>query len=238
MKEKIKKYIKVPSKELLIAYAAGAGFLLVLFLVLYFTVGRTMTAFVSDTQSFKAWLESYKGLSSVVFLIIRSFQTVIKIIPSEPLEIASGYVFGTWGGMFLCSLGTFLGSLIIVGFSKWLGTKFVRVFINEEKIRELSIISNSRNQKIFLIVFYLIPGTPKDLFTYAVGTLNINLTEFFIITTICRLPSIITSTICGSQIEKNNIPLAAAVFIVTAIVSALCAYIYKKYYDKHKEQVA
>lgn len=236
--DRISKYIKKPPKALMIAYGTGAGILLVLFLVLYFTVGRTMTQFVSDTESFKAWLESYKGLSAVVFLIIRSLQTVVKIIPSEPLEIASGYVFGTWGGLFYCSLGTFLGSLIIVMLSRWLGVKFVKTFINEEQIKQLSILSNGKNQKIFLIVFYLIPGTPKDLFTYVVGSLNINLTEFFIITTICRIPSIITSTVCGSQIEKNNIPLAAAVFIATAVISAVCAYVYKKYTDRQKGQVA
>jgi uncharacterized membrane protein YdjX (TVP38/TMEM64 family) len=170
--EKISKYLKKPPKETVIAYAVGAGILIALFLVLYCTVGRTMTQFVKDTQSFKLWLESYKGLSAVVFLVIRTIQTVVKIIPSEPLEIASGYVFGTWGGLFLCSLGTFLGSLIIVGLSRWLGTKFVRAFIDEEQIKNLTLLKNKKSQRLFLTVFYLIPGTPKDMFTYVVGSID------------------------------------------------------------------
>lgn len=234
MKRVLKKYFKVPPRETFIIYAVGAGIILTLFLVLYLTVGKSLTAFVSDTDSFKQWLDSYNGLSAAVFVFIRAFQTVIKIIPAEPLEIASGYAFGTFGGLALCSLGSFLGSLVIVMLSRFFGAKFVNAFINEEQINQLKIISDKNNQRLFLIVFYLIPGTPKDIFTYIAGTLKINLVEFFVITTLARIPSIITSTICGAQISEKNYITALIVFLLTAFVTALCTLAYKKYNDKQK----
>lgn len=234
MKRVLKKYFKVPPRETFIIYAVGAGIILTLFLVLYLTVGKSLTAFVSDTDSFKQWLDSYNGLSAAVFVFIRAFQTVIKIIPAEPLEIASGYAFGTFGGLALCSLGSFLGSLVIVMLSRFFGAKFVNAFINEEQINQLKIISDKNNQRLFLIVFYLIPGTPKDIFTYIAGTLKINLVEFFVITTLARIPSIITSTICGAQISEKNYITALIVFLLTGLVTALCTLAYKKYNDKQK----
>ena len=84
---------------------------------------------------------------------------------------------------------------VIVMLSRFFGAKFVNAFINEEQINQLKIISDKNNQRLFLIVFYLIPGTPKDIFTYIAGTLKINLVEFFVITTLARIPSIITNTI-------------------------------------------
>ena len=234
MKRVLKKYFKVPPRETFIIYAVGAGIILTLFFVLYLTVGKSLTAFVSDTDSFKQWLDSYNGLSAAVFVFIRAFQTVIKIIPAEPLEIASGYAFGTFGGLALCSLGSFLGSLVIVMLSRLFGAKFVNAFINEEQINQLKIISNKNNQRLFLIVFYLIPGTPKDIFTYIAGTLKINLVEFFAITTIARIPSIITSTICGAQISEKNYITALIVFLLTGLVTAICTIAYKKYNDKQK----
>lgn len=95
--KRLKKYFKLPPKNVCIIYGVAIGVILIAFLSVYFTFGKQLTAFVSDTQSFNAWLEQYKGLSAVVFILIRAFQTVIKIIPAEPLEIASGYAFGTWG---------------------------------------------------------------------------------------------------------------------------------------------
>ncbi len=225
----LKKYFKRPSKQTLTAYGVGIGILLAVFLAVYLIFGRSMTEFIKDNESFNQWLYTYKSLSGIIFVFIRAFQTVIKIIPAEPLEIAAGYAFGTWGGLALCSIGTFLGSLVIVVLAQTLGSKFISAFINEEQLNNLSIISNKKNQRLFLFIFYLIPATPKDLLTYAAGSLKMNMAEFFIITTIARIPSIITSTICGSQLEQNNIKTAAAVFIATALASAVCALICNRY---------
>lgn len=232
----LKKYFKKPPKQTVIIYGVSFGVLIVGMLILYLLFGKELTEFVSDTDKFKAWLDSYKNLGAVIFVLIRAFQTVIKIIPAEPLEIAAGYAFGTWGGLALCSLGTFIGSLVIVFLSRWLGSKFVSAFINEEALKNISLINNKKNQRLFLFIFYLVPSTPKDILTYVAGSLKINLVEFFVITTIARIPSIITSTICGSQLEQNNIKTAVAVFAATAVVSAVCAVIFKKYKEKHKEQ--
>ena len=144
-------------------------FTLIAFLSVYFTFGKQLTAFVSDTQNFNAWLAQYKSLSAVIFILIRAFQTVIKIIPAEPLEIASGYAFGTWGGLFYCSLGTFLGSLVIVFLSKTFGQAFIGAFVNEKQFKQLKIISNSDNQNltklisvdetIYVKISFGVPGT-------------------------------------------------------------------------------
>lgn len=224
----LKKYFKKPPRETVIIYTFGIGILLTAFLILYVLYGKSLTQFVTDKESFKQWLDTYKGLSGAVFVFIRAFQTVIKIIPAEPLEIAAGYAFGTWGGLALCSLGTFLGSLVIMVLSKRLGGKFISAFINEEQLENISLINNKKHRRLFLFLFYLIPSTPKDIMTYAAGSLQMNMAEFFLITSIARIPSILTSTVCGAQLEQNNITAAVSVFIATALVSVLCALIYKK----------
>lgn len=228
MKE-LKKYFKAPPRETAVAYGVGAVILLAAFVVLYFTVGKTLRGFVTDTDSFRLWLSSYERQSAAIFVFIRAFQTVIKIIPAEPLEIASGYVFGTWMGTLYCSLGSLIGTVMIILLSKWLGGRFISAFINERQLREIPLLENRKKQRLFLIIFYLIPGTPKDLLTYVAGSTGINLGEFLIITTVCRLPSIITSTICGSQLESSNYTAAAVIFAVTAALSLICGVIYKKH---------
>lgn len=231
----LKKYFKIPPKNVCIIYGVAFAFLVALFLAVYFTVGKQLTEFVSDTKSFDAWLSLYKSFSAVVFIFIRAFQTVIKIIPAEPLEIASGYAFGTWGGLLYCSIGTFIGSLVIVFLSKVFGQAFIGAFVNEEQIKQLRVLSDTDNQNLFLWIFYLIPGTPKDIFTYIVSATDINLFRFFAITTIARIPSIITSTICGNELMNNNIKSAVIIFVLTAVVSGVCAIIYKKHNDKKQK---
>ena len=104
--------LKSISKRQWALAGASAAVMLAGFLALYLTLGRELLSVISDRQVFKAWLDGFSVPANAVFVFIRAFQTVIKIIPAEPLEIGSGYVWGTFGGFFYCMLGTEIGSLI------------------------------------------------------------------------------------------------------------------------------
>lgn len=89
-----------------------------------------------------------------------------------------------------------------------------------------------------LFLFYLIPGTPKDGITYFVGLTDINLREYMIMTSFARIPSILTSTICGASIDRQNIPFAVSVFAATAVLSILGGAAYKKIASRYAERRA
>ncbi|NLA77862.1 MAG: VTT domain-containing protein [Clostridiales bacterium] len=164
------------------------------FIGVYARYGQELLSFVRDETAFKSWLEGFKGGGAVLFVIIRAVQTVIKIIPAEPLEIGAGYVYGTWYGLLLCMLGTEIGSLIIIGFTKLFGMKMLNLFVPKNKLESLSYLRDSKKAGPLLFLIYLIPSTPKDLITYLAGFINMKTVTFMLITGIARIPSIITST--------------------------------------------
>ena len=59
------------------------------------------------------------------------------------------------------------------------------------------------------------------------------LSTFLFITTIARIPSIITSTIGGHAIGVENYIFSILVFVITGIISLVGLYVYKK--NKSKE---
>ena len=187
------------------------------FIVCYIKFGSELLAFVSDADRFKAWLDSYGHLGKIIFIAVRAFQTVVKIIPAEPLEIGSGYAFGVWGGLFYCMMGTEIGSFVIVAITKLFGMKAVKLFVSEEKINSLDFIKNKEKLSLSLFIIYLIPGTPKDVITYLMGVTDYSIWKFLLITGIARIPSIITSTVCGAALGEKNYLLSASVFIATAV---------------------
>lgn len=204
-------------------------------LVCYFTLGQKLVLFVEDRAAFNAWLDSFGVWGKVVFVTLRAVQTVVKIIPGEPLEIAAGYLYGIWGGLFYCLFGQFIGSLIIIALTKKFGMKLVELFVPRKKIESLSFLQNKKNLNITLFIIYLIPSTPKDIITYLISLTDENIVLFMVITTIARIPSVITSTWCGSALESENFFLAAAVFIGTAIVGLSGAAIYSRISAKKAE---
>lgn len=198
------------------------------FLYFYLRYGKQLYEIFGDAESLKHFLAQFRGFDKWVFVAIRAFQTVIKIIPAEPLEIGSGALYGTWEGLFLCILGTMIGSVVIIALTRAFGRRLVNAFIPIEKIESLRFLQNKKKVYLSLFFIYLIPGTPKDVLTYAAGLTGLNMKKFLLITGIARIPSIITSTWCGQEIINKNYTLAILIFAATGILSIVCSVIYNK----------
>jgi len=202
------------------------------FLVCYIKYGKQLYSVFGNVDSLRAFLARFNGYDRLVFVGIRAFQTVIKIIPAEPLEIGSGALYGTWGGLLFCMLGTEIGSLVIILLTKLFGRRIVDLFVPIEKLDSLKFFQNQKRVYVSLFFIYLIPGTPKDVLTYVSGITKINIPKFLLITGVARIPSIITSTLCGEQIVEKNYSFAITIFVLTAVAGIAASLIYKKVTEK------
>lgn len=122
-------------------------------------------------------------------------------------------------------MGVFISSAIIFFAVRRFGRSFIYSFASKDKIEK---IENSKwfsdEKKIDLVLFLLffIPGTPKDLLVYIGGLLPIRPLRFFLISTFARFPSIISSTIAGSNLVAGN---WLAIVLTYAITFALAGII-------------
>lgn len=219
----MKGIFKKVSKKQLIFAAVSAGVLAAAFLTLHFSLGKELLSVISDRRAFKAWLYGFSVPPEIVFVLVRAVQTVVKIIPAEPLEIGSGYVWGSFGGFGLCMLGTEVGTAVILILTRVFGIRFVELFADTRRLGEWSFFSDSKRKYLCLFIIYLIPGTPKDFITYIAGLTKIRLFPFLLVTGVARIPSIISSTYCGSALAQENKLLFAVVFAVITVFSLLGA---------------
>ena len=189
---------------------------------------KPILAAVTDGEQFKAWV-SQQGIWGVLaFLGVQILQVVVAFIPGEAVEIAAGYAFGPiWGAAF-CLLGSAAGSVIIYGLTRRFGARLTEAFISREKLCSLKFIADSRRQNLLVFVLFFIPGTPKDVITYFIGLTPMRLRAFLAISTIARIPSVISSTIGGHALGSQNFVFAAVVFAVTGAVSLAGILLYQK----------
>ncbi len=202
---------------------------------MYLHFGKSAIELIKDTDRFKAWIDGFGIWGIIVFVAIRVLQTVVKFIPTEPIEIAAGLLWGWFGGFLLCLLGNIIGSIIILFLTRWIGMRILRLFRLEKKLQSMQFLQDREKRNRLLFIFYLLPGTPKDTMTYFAGLTDIKMTEFLIISSIARIPAIVSSTICGAYLGANNFKVAATVFIVTALLSIPGAAIYKKISKRYIE---
>ena len=196
-------------------------------------VGKPLIQFVKTPEEFRAFVNGYGILSDLAFILMIVFQMIISIVPGEPFEIAAGYAFGAVRGTIDCLIGFLLGGILIFLFVKRFGVRVVEVFFPIEKIRSLKFLQDSKKLNTMSFIIFAIPGTPKDLLSYFIGLTDMKLSVWIIITTVARIPSLITSVLGGSAIGNKRYGIAAIVFVLTLLLSGVGLAVYKFIEKKH-----
>lgn len=172
----------------------------------------------------------------LLLFIIQVAQIFLFILPGEPIEILAGMCYGWfWGTIFIMVSSSMIATLIFWLVRK-IGRQFVYDFSDEEKIKKIEnnkIFQNPKKIELIIFILFLVPGTPKDLLTYLSGLLPIKLRRFVAISTIARIPSIVTSTIAGANIAVGDWKKAIILYGIIVAVVLLFLYIFNKF-DKDK----
>lgn len=212
---------------------------LVVLLAFFATVTILLWKPLADTFSqperFRDWINSQGILGRLIFVGMVALQVVFAILPGEPMEIGAGYAFGNIEGTLLCLAGAAIGSSIVFLFTRRFGIKIVEAFISREKINSLKFLKKSRNLSLLVFIVFFIPGTPKDLITYFIGLTPMKMGAFLLISSVARIPSVITSTITGNALGTQDYVFAIIVFGITGILSLIGILVYNKI-TKSKDQ--
>lgn len=214
----------------------GALFFVLGCLLSYSFFGKELLKIVSEPESFRTWLGQFGAFDELVFILIRAAQTVVKFIPAEPLEIASGYAWGAVPGMLYCVIGNMIGTLAIFALTRRYGKKILNLFIPVKNMKLLNVLEGSNKIYMLLFFLYLIPGSPKDGFTYFVGLLPVKLMPFMVITFIARMPSVLSSTLCGSSIADQQYWIAILIFVATIILAAIGGIAYHAFVKRTEQK--
>lgn len=192
-----------------------------------------MREYLADPELVRERIGEHYFLGALALVLISAVQVIIALVPGEVVEIAAGYVFGSWMGSLLCLTGIVLGSCTTIFLVRRFGARLVYAFYPKEKIDALPIIRDPAKRNLLTFVLFVIPGTPKDLFTYAIGLTNMSIPLYIALTTAARFPSVILSTISGNAVGDENYAKAIIFFIVTVTVSGVGLLFYNILNKKH-----
>lgn len=219
------------------AIVSIAVFFIVMALLAVF-VGGPIIKSLGDPASFRTWVEERGFWGRVLFVGVMVLQVIIAFIPAEPFELAAGYAFGAVWGTVLVWLGLVIGTTIVFLFVRKIGIKAVEVFFPRERIDSVKYLNNEKALNATAFLLFLIPGTPKDLLTYVAGLTKIRLLPWVLLTSVARIPSIVTSTISGNALGLEKYGLAIIVFAATALVSGISLVFYRRAQKKRARKEA
>jgi len=202
--------------------------LVVLFLALttFITIKYApyITGLIKQPDKFRNILASYGSVSVLVFLFFQVLQVVVAAIPGEVVQLAGGYVYGTFFGAVYSCLGILIGAITVFYIARLLGYKLVRTFVSAKTLEKFNFLINSPKSEIAMFILFLTPGLPKDFLAYIAGLTPIKPLRFFTILTVARFPSILGASYIGAHLQERNymhaivVSAVALVFFVAGIL--------------------
>ena len=196
---------------------------------LTFALSKPMINFIEDPTSLSLWMEDAGIWGSIIFMILNIVQVLLAIIPGGPFEVAAGALFGPWAGTLMCDIAMSVGGMITFFFVRKFGMKFIELFTTKEKIESVKFLHSNEKSTTLLFLFFLFPGTPKDLMCYVVGLTDIKWTTWFLINLVGRFPAILLSALGGSALGEQKYGIFILAFAIIIVLYFLGTFLYKKF---------
>jgi len=179
--------------------------------------GLRLTELARKPEELKALLNSYGWRGVLVFMGIQVLQVVVAAIPGEFVQIAGGYIYGTWLGTLYSLTGIVTGSTIVFFIARFIGYRLVKLLVTPAHLEKLNFLINSKKSEMAMFILFLIPGMPKDIITYVAGITPLKPLRFFSIIMLGRFPALVASSYIGSNTQKGNYGIVIA-FSVAALI--------------------
>ena len=209
------------------------AFSVLLMVALTILLGKPIIEYIQDPAAFTLKMQNLGAWGPVVFMALNIAQVLLAIIPGGPFEVAAGALWGPFWGTLMCDVAMSIGGIITFLFVKKFGIKFIELFTTKEKIESVKFLKSSEKSTSLLFLFFLLPGTPKDLMCYVVGLTDIKWYKWLLINLIGRFPAILLSALGGSALSSQKIGIFIATFAVILVFYFLGTFLYKKVNHKN-----
>ena len=187
---------------------------------------RELARFYSSRKEVKHLLERAGPYAPVVFILLQALQVVLAPIPGEVTGLLGGLAFGTGLGFLYSSIGLTLGSMLAFGLGRWLGLPLIHRLVSEEVYHKFDFVARAGGELVTLL-FFLIPGFPKDYLCLLLGVSPLPFGTFLVITTFGRMPGTWLLSIQGAKVGSARYT-EFVIFLTIAAAAALLAYIYRE----------
>ena len=168
------------------------------------------------------YLRSNGSIAALLFIGIQIIQVIICVLPGQPVQFASSYVFGVVKGFVLSLIGAVIGTVISFYLARSLGRDAVRLFFGEEKVSDYKAKLDSGRGLLLAFLIYLIPGVPKDLVSYVAGISDMRFRPFLLVATVGRIPGMLGSLLLGHFFGKHDYRSMIIIAAVVAVILIIC----------------
>lgn len=223
---------------------------LVLLYYIYFIDSTILYRFVIDLFVNPIWYLGFFGI--LIFIVVMALQGLIVPIPSEIVLLATGIIWGIFGGGAMGIIGSMAAALLCFYISKKGGRPLVKKFVGDKAIDLADNFIHKYGMGAIIIARFL-PFIAFDPISYTSGLVDMDIKKYSIGTFIGSIPRAFFYSWLGSTlgitppVDLTSLPLAEIeaqsaffnnvllIILAILVVMFLAYYLISRYYGKKTE---
>ncbi len=202
--------------KLIISVASIAS----LIVVVYYTLDLLgVVNKISNVDQLKASIQEFGVWGPATLISIMALAIIVNPIPSAPIALASGALYGHYLGTFYIIVGATLGAMCAFTLSRKFG---YGVLSKVSEGKHQFKLTESQNTLMFLVfVSRLIPFVSFDLMSYAAGFSKLSGWRFFLATLTGLVPASFLLAHFGGAISSSNFHQATMWLLLVGLLTMI-----------------
>lgn len=157
---------------------------------------------IFNPERLTRWLSQAGPSAPFLFMGLMAIAVIISPIPSLPLDIAAGAVFGPWLGAAYAVLGAEWGAIVSFLIGRTVGREVL------SRLLRMNIAfcetCSDHHLAVFVFLSRLLPIFSFDLISYGAGLTNMSLRMFALVTFLGMIPPTLALTHAGSYVTGGT----------------------------------
>src|SRR5437870_12892313 len=155
----------------------------------------------------------------LVLIALLVAQAVVAPLPSPPILMAAGFVYGPWFGFGIGWVGLLLGAGCCFGLARACGRPFAQRFVRPQHLATMDTYRATRTGATLLAIVSLRVFMPPlfDAVSYGCGVVRVPFSWFVLATALGEVPKVGSFTYIGSAAGGTSSWLIAWILLAPAI---------------------
>lgn len=143
------------------------------------------------------------GAWGMLLYVLVQVLWVLSTVPSIPLLVLAGLVFGPWLGGVLALVGTTLGSLLTFAIGRRILTQHVVGWRRQFPAVDRALRYAETHEVAALLIARSAPVFPLNLLNYALGAVRVSFVRYAIVSTLASLPACLVYPALGEVLSAG-----------------------------------
>lgn len=178
-----------------------------------------------DRQQLEIWLQQMGILAPIIYIGLYTLATLL-ILPSTPLNLTGGAIFGIWFGTLWTTVAAIIAAIVAFAFTRTVGRDLIARRLAG---RWEAIDAEMRQGGLFyMFAIRLLPIIPYGLVNFTAGLTSIRFRDYLIGTILGTVPGVLPFVMMGSGLqalsEGNVYPIVFAFALTGMLVGGATWY--------------